>query len=101
MNYSVVAAVAELTITHESDLLYKSIVYALTVPLFILTVVGNGIILITIIFQARLLSSNCNYFILSLASADFFVGILVMPHMILFTANKNGQWLHGQIVCDF
>ncbi len=85
----------------DSDFFYKSIVYGLTVPLLILTVFGNGIILITIIFQARLLSSICNYFILSLASADFFVGILVMPYMILYTANKNGQWLYGQTLCDF
>lgn len=84
----------------HSDLVYKSVVYVLTIPLFVLTVGGNGIILITILFQASLLSSICNYFILSLASADFFVGILVMPYMILFTANRN-VWSYGQTVCDF
>ena len=46
-------------------------------------------ILLTIKFQARLLSSTSNYFILSLAFADFFVGIVIMPIMIVFTANRQ------------
>lgn len=50
---------------------------------------GNGVILLTIKFQARLLSSTSNYFILSLAFADFFVGVVIMPIMIVFTANKQ------------
>ena len=53
----------------------------------------------TIVCQARVLSSNCNYFILSLACADFFVGVLVMPVMIINTANQH-RWVYGQAVCD-
>jgi hypothetical protein len=50
---------------------------------------GNGIILITIKFQARLLSSTSNYFILSLSLADFLVGIVIMPIMLVYTANDQ------------
>ena len=89
---------------NTSNLLYETIVYTLTIPLFILTAAGNGIILITIKFQARLLSSNSNYlnsnyFILNLAIADFFVGIIVMPLMIVYTVNHS-KWTYGQGLCD-
>lgn len=83
-----------------NDILYRTIVYSITIPLFILTTCGNGIILITIKYQARLLSSNSNYFILSLAFADFFVGIAIMPIMIVYTANR-AKWPHRQLLCDF
>jgi hypothetical protein len=94
----------ELEPNNSSNFLYETIVYTLTIPLFILTAVGNGIILITIKFQARLLSSNSNYlnsnyFILNLAIADFFVGIVVMPLMIVYTVNHS-KWTYGQELCD-
>ena len=60
---------------------------------------GNGIILITLKCQARLLSSTSNYFILSLSTADFLVGLFVMPIMSIYTA-KKGEWPYGQNFCD-
>jgi hypothetical protein len=84
---------------NQTNFLYQTLVYSFTIPLFVVTTLGNAVILITIKFQARLLSSNSNYFILSLALADFFVGIAIMPIMIIYTAN-HGQWVYTQIVCD-
>jgi hypothetical protein len=57
--------------------------------------IGNGIILITLKCQARLLSSTSNYFILSLASADFLVGVAIMPIMSIYTA-KQGKWMYSK-----
>ena len=99
MNISEIAFLIDIPNDYNA-FIYKIVVFCLTTPLFLLTVSGNGIILITILSQARLLSSICNYFILSLAFADFFVGILVMPLMILFTANRH-KWAYSQTVCDF
>ncbi|CAF0834203.1 unnamed protein product [Brachionus calyciflorus] len=87
------------TMTFSPNIFYETFVYSLTIPLFIITATGNGMILVTIKYQARLLSSTSNYFILSLALADFFVGIASMPIMILFTANKQ-KWIYPQAVCD-
>ncbi|RNA40681.1 histamine H1 receptor [Brachionus plicatilis] len=91
-NYSQIA-------NSESSILYKSVVYSLTVPIFFITAAGNGVILVTIKYQARLLSSTSNYFILSLALADFFVGIAIMPIMIVYTANEQ-KWEFNQWMCD-
>jgi hypothetical protein len=96
------ASLAKMSAPIDSDILYKTIVYSLTIPLFILTTAGNGVILITIRFQARLLSSSSNYFILSLAFADFLVGVAIMPIMIVFTANSQ-KWIfsNGLIIRYF
>ena len=79
--------------------LHAALVYCVSAPLVALTVLGNGAILATLLCQARLLSSPCNYFVASLALADLLVGLLVMPHMVLFSASARGLWLHGQTAC--
>nr|QVK45754.1 G protein-coupled receptor [Proales similis] len=85
--------------TNSSDHLYQTAVLALTIPLFLITTLGNGVILLTIKMQARLLSTSSNYFILSLSLADFLVGCAVMPIMIMFTANRS-SWPYNQMLCD-
>lgn len=65
--------------------------------IFLFICLGNGIILITLKCQARLLSSTSNYFILSLASADFLVGLVVMPVMSIYTA-RRGEWVYGECI---
>ena len=71
--------------------LHAALVYCVSAPLVALTVLGNGAILATLLCQARLLSSPCNYFVASLALADLLVGLLVMPHMVLFSASARGS----------
>ncbi|CAM4756520.1 unnamed protein product [Rotaria magnacalcarata] len=48
----------------------------------ILTILGNGLVLISIKFRLRA-PSYSDYFIVSLCLADFFVGLFVMPFMTI------------------
>ncbi|CAD6995602.1 unnamed protein product [Ceratitis capitata] len=65
--------------------------------LIVITVLGNTLVIIAIITTRRLRTvTNC--FVMSLAVADFLVGIFVMPPAV--AAHLFGSWRFGWILCD-
>ncbi|KAH9493171.1 5-hydroxytryptamine receptor 1 [Bulinus truncatus] len=61
------------------------------------TVLGNSLVCISVAIVKRLRSPS-NLLIVSLAVADLFVGMLVMPLASVY--ELNGAWVLGPIVCD-
>ncbi|KAL4232354.1 receptor [Mactra antiquata] len=59
---------------------------------------GNILVVTAVIKFERLRSAITNYFIVSLAFADFLVSIMVMP----FSASIeiSGKWMFGRTMCD-
>ncbi|XP_059146584.1 5-hydroxytryptamine receptor 1-like [Physella acuta] len=62
------------------------------------TVIGNSLVCISVAIVKRLQSPS-NFLIVSLAVADLFVGMLVMPLAAVVELN-GGAWILGPIVCD-
>ena len=62
-------------------------------------VVGNVLVIASVMKFERLRAVITNFFIVSLAFADLLVAILVMP----FNASMelSGQWVFGRTMCDF
>jgi octopamine receptor alpha len=79
------------TITH---IVIASIIVTI---LMIVIVVGNMLVIIAIATE-KALKNIQNWFIASLAVADFFLGLLIMPFSL---ANElMGYWIFGQWWCD-
>ncbi|CAM4775349.1 unnamed protein product [Rotaria magnacalcarata] len=72
------------------------IVLAICGTITILTILGNGLVLISVKlrFHAR---SYSDYFIVSLCLADFFVGLFVMPFMTMYSIHS--RWPFSYRVC--
>ncbi|CAD5125920.1 unnamed protein product [Dimorphilus gyrociliatus] len=66
--------------------------------LIICTVFGNLGIIIALVFDSKLQDVGGNIYYISLAIADFFVGIFVMPPMLVYTLVSCWPW--GVIACD-
>nr|XP_024214934.1 alpha-2 adrenergic receptor-like [Halyomorpha halys] len=65
--------------------------------LMIVVVVGNMLVIIAIVTE-KALKNIQNWFIASLAVADFFLGLVIMPFSL---ANElMGYWIFGSIWCD-
>lgn len=62
-------------------------------------VLGNILVILSV-FTYRPLQSVQNIFIVSLALADTFVAIFVMPFHVSYFLS-NGKWLFGAFVCHF
>jgi len=62
------------------------------------TVFGNGLIIVAVA-RERYLHSVTNYFITSLAVADFLVGLVVMPFQAIFEF-MDKRWIFGESWCD-
>lgn len=60
------------------------------------TIVGNVLVMVSFKMDRRLQTVN-NYFLLSLAVADFMIGLISMP---LFTSYTLQGWQLGPVVCD-
>lgn len=93
---------ANTTIIHDlypsgyslTHIVFASIVVTL---LMIVIVVGNMLVIIAIITEKSLKNIQ-NWFIASLAVADFFLGLVIMPFSL---ANElMGYWIFGPWWCD-
>lgn len=77
---------------------WQQIVIAIVLGFIIIcTVIGNSLVCISVAIVRRLQSPS-NLLIVSLAVADLFVGLLVMP--LAAVLEINGSWILGPIVCD-
>lgn len=78
--------------------LYKTILIIVSgTILTLLTTVGNLLVLISFRINKQLRTVT-NYFLLSLAVADFTIGIFSMP--IFFTFFEQDRWPFGTFLCD-
>ncbi|XP_075146786.1 tyramine receptor isoform X2 [Haematobia irritans] len=65
--------------------------------LIVITIIGNTLVIMAVITTRRLKTvTNC--FVMSLAVADFLVGIFVMPPAV--AVHLIGSWKLGWILCD-
>lgn len=77
---------------------YNQITIAvLTSLLSLLIILGNGLIIISVVIVKKL-RQPANYLIVSLAFSDFLVGVVVLPMTIYY--NYNNSWDLPPIVCD-
>jgi hypothetical protein len=63
------------------------------IVLIIIIIVGNGLVIVCICVESQLRKHRQNILIASLACADLFVGLLVMPLTLLY--ELNGVWILG------
>ncbi|ALC46686.1 TyrRII [Drosophila busckii] len=75
----------------------KSIAVAIFVLLILVTVIGNMLVILSVLTTRRLRTvTNC--FVMSLAVADLLVGIFVMPPAVAL--HVIGTWQLGWLLCD-
>ncbi|XP_053672533.1 tyramine receptor 1-like [Anopheles nili] len=73
------------------------VVVVLFCLLIVVTVIGNTLVILSVITTRRLRTvTNC--FVMSLAVADWLVGIFVMPPAV--AVHLMGSWQLGWILCD-
>jgi len=77
----------------KTNILHVSIISVL----MLLTLLGNVIVIITIISRAELRKKRVNVFILNLAVGDLMVCFVSMPTHILLMV--FGQWVLGPVTC--
>ncbi|XP_038071131.1 dopamine receptor 2-like [Patiria miniata] len=82
----------------EDTLARDIIVGVLLSSLGLLTVFGNTLVILAI-YRERCLRTVTNFFIASLASADFIIGTTVIPFAI-YNELRFGQWVFGKPWCD-
>ncbi|KAL4640489.1 5-hydroxytryptamine receptor 4-like [Arapaima gigas] len=75
----------------------QAIVYTLLVIGIVSTVVGNFLVVLAIAYFKQL-QSPTNSFVMSLAVADFLVGLVVMPYSMVRTV--EGCWYFGPVFCE-
>ncbi|XP_074415825.1 5-hydroxytryptamine receptor 4 [Scleropages formosus] len=75
----------------------RVVLYALLAAGIVSTVVGNFLVVLAIAYFKQL-QSPTNSFVLSLAVADFLVGLVVMPYSMVRTV--EGCWYFGSVFCE-
>ncbi|XP_070520969.1 muscarinic acetylcholine receptor DM1 isoform X2 [Cardiocondyla obscurior] len=82
---------------YQYSVLWRVVIVIVAVVLSFITVVGNIMVMISFKIDKQLQTIS-NYFLFSLAVADFAIGLISMP---LFTAyTVLGYWPLGPYVCD-
>jgi muscarinic acetylcholine receptor M3 len=79
------------------SLAQKIVIAIVASILSVLTVVGNSMVMISFKIDKQLQTIS-NYFLFSLAVADFAIGLISMPLYTMFTI--YGYWPLGPYVCD-
>lgn len=79
------------------SLAQKIVIAIIAVVLSVLTVVGNSMVMISFKIDKQLQTIS-NYFLFSLAVADFAIGLISMPLYAVFTI--YGYWPLGPHICD-
>lgn len=74
----------------------KILILVLCSSITIMTILGNGLVLLSVKFRLRARSYS-DYFIVSLCLADFFVGLFVMPLMTMYTLHS--EWPFNYRLC--
>nr|BAI44327.1 serotonin receptor 7 [Dugesia japonica] len=62
------------------------------------TVIGNGLVILSVVLAKRLQTPN-NILIVNLAISDMLVALLVLPLATIY--QLKGYWMFNEIVCDF
>ncbi|XP_071639159.1 muscarinic acetylcholine receptor DM1-like isoform X1 [Temnothorax longispinosus] len=75
----------------------RGVIIVLTIILSLATVIGNIMVMISFKIDKQLQTIS-NYFLFSLAVADFAIGLISMPLFTLYTV--LGYWPLGPHVCD-
>ncbi|KAL8606930.1 hypothetical protein ACOMHN_048726 [Nucella lapillus] len=68
-------------------------------PVFLLALLGNLLVLVTLIRERRTLLRAKNLYLLNLALADLCVTLLCMPAAVGTIVNR--LWLYGEFLCKF
>lgn len=77
--------------------LETSLIATITTILSLVTIIGNVLVMVSFNMDKRLQTVN-NYFLLSLAVADFMIGLFSMPLFTTYTLMEG--WTLGPVVCD-
>ncbi|XP_022079611.1 cholecystokinin receptor type A-like [Acanthaster planci] len=76
--------------------LQEEVVYTLYAIVFVLTVVGNILVIVTLV-QDRRMRTVTNMFLLSLSTSDLIFGIFCMPFTVV--GNVLGRFVFGEVIC--
>ncbi|XP_006815836.1 somatostatin receptor type 2-like [Saccoglossus kowalevskii] len=76
-------------------------VFDIAIPMFaavvfLVGVIGNGVVILTMLRYKKMRKSVTNIYILNLALADFFF-FLVLPFVVYF--NSSFDWIFGEVMC--
>ncbi|XP_076183264.1 muscarinic Acetylcholine Receptor, A-type [Ptiloglossa arizonensis] len=82
---------------HSYGLWERVIIVIIAVFLSVITVVGNIMVMISFKIDKQLQTTS-NYFLFSLAVADFAIGLISMPLFTVYTV--LGYWPLGPHICD-
>ncbi|GBM52439.1 Muscarinic acetylcholine receptor M3 [Araneus ventricosus] len=74
-----------------------TLIATVTTLLSLVTIIGNVLVMVSFNMDKRLQTVN-NYFLLSLAVADFMIGLFSMPLFTTYTLMEG--WTLGPVVCD-
>ena len=83
---------------HELSTLRNVVTCLLLGSIGLCTMVGNTLVIVSV-WHNRRLRTVTNFFVVSLATSDLLVSILVMPLSV--TVEITGKWTFGFALCDF
>ncbi|ETN80314.1 7 transmembrane receptor [Necator americanus] len=82
--------------SHSMSVLLKALLAIVVTVMIIVTIIGNALVCLAVVL-VRKLKQPANFLIVSLAIADFFVGMLVMPLALVDLLFP--EWPLGRSVC--
>uniref|UniRef100_A0A915PPK7 G-protein coupled receptors family 1 profile domain-containing protein n=1 Tax=Setaria digitata TaxID=48799 RepID=A0A915PPK7_9BILA len=90
----------EITVSSSLDRAATTTIICLLIGVMIAaTLVGNSLVIMAVLLVRKLKIQPANYLLVSLAVADFCVGLLVMP--IALIDLLTDRWILGGMVCRF